>query len=500
MGSELANSLFRGSDKIPHMRFPLSAAHLTGLAAFQLALGLLFVDPRLAAIPLAAFVLLTLLAPLFPAFPYFLPIVTHGDRRRPRVALSFDDGPDPEVTPRVLDLLDEAGVKAVFFMVARKAEAHPDLVREVLARGHAVGNHSLRHDTLLMLKGPRALRADIVESQAVFRRLGVVPRAFRPPVGITNPDLWNVLLDEGLFCMNFSCRAGDLGNRRVQGLAARILGRVRPGDLLLLHDGRPPRLDVDQLLGELRALLQGLRARNLELVPPGVLVGRELMARAEGAGIAERFYDDLAEGYDAEQFESPVARSRTLEQRLFRAHWPRLSLGAGRVLEVGAGTGIFTLEIAAACREVHALDLSERMLEQLRRKAERAGLSNIVTRQGDAERLPLEGPYSVLCAFLAFEYFHDLPGFLKRVGPHMEPGARLYFCTARRSFFRFWTQVGNAMRQGIWLRARSRREVEAMLREAGIEVVRIEGHLLKVAGLGGMLLEVEGRWPETPRA
>lgn len=481
------------------MRFPLSVAHLAGIAAFQLALGLVFLDPRWATLPLAAYVLVCLFAPLFPAFPFYLPIVTHGDRRQRRVALTFDDGPDPALTPQVLDLLDREGIRAMFFMVAEKAEAHPHLVREVLARGHAIGNHSWNHDPFLMLKGPKALRADIVRAQAALGALGATPRAFRPPVGVTNPHLWPVLLDEGLFCMNFSCRGADMGNRRVKGLAARILAKVRPGDVILLHDAKPPQVDPDAVLAEMGELIRGLRARELEIVTPSLLVGRDMMTEDPGAGTTERFYDDLAETYDHEQFETAVSRSRTLEQRLFRQHWPRLSQGAGRVLEVGAGTGIFTLEIAASCREVHALDLSGRMLERLRRKAEAAGLDNIVTLQGDAETLPLEGPYSALCSFLAFEYFQDLPGFLKRVGPHMEPGARLYFCTARRSFLRFWTQVGNAIRQGIWLRARSRREVERMLRQAGIEPVRIEGHLLKGLGSGGMLLEVEGRWPESPR-
>jgi hypothetical protein len=96
---------------------------------------------------------------------------------------------------------------------------------------------------------------------------------------------------------------------------------------------------------------------------------------------------------------------------------------------------------------------------------------------------------------MAFEYFEDLPGFFRRLAPHMEPGAPVYFITARTSFLRFWIQVGNALRQGLWLKSRSRRQVTAMLRAAGVESIRTRGHLLKAFGLGGMLLEVEGRWP-----
>lgn len=478
------------------MKCPLSVAHLTGIAAFQLAFCLLFLDVRLAAIPLAVFVVVCMAAPFFPRFGFFLPIVSRGGRKLPRVALSFDDGPDPEVTPRILDFLDRHGVKAVFFMIGAKAEANPDLVREVLARGHEVGNHSWHHHPFLMLEGDRVLREEVARAQAIFQTFGVQPRAFRPPVGITSSRLWTVLLDHGMFCMNFSCRAPDLGNRRLARLAQRILGKVRPGDLILLHDVKPPQAPVDVLLAELEELVAGLKAKGLELVPPAQLVGRSLMRRKAARGAAEDFYDDLAETYDEEQFGTAVSLSRTLEQRLFRQVRPRLLEGAGEVLEIGAGTGIFTLEMAPHCRSIHAVDLSGNMLRRLEEKAARAGLVNIRTTEGNAETMALEGPYSALCSFLVFEYFEDLPGFLKRLSPHMEPGARLYFVTARRSFLRFWTQLGNALRQGLWLRARSRREVEAMLREAGVEPVRIEGHLLKGFLSGGMLLEVEGRWPD----
>jgi len=477
------------------MRFPLSLAHLTGIAAFQLAFVLMFVDVRLSAIVLFAFLLVCLIAPFLPGSRFFLPVLSHGSRKEPRVALSFDDGPDPVVTPRVLDLLDRHGLKAVFFLVGRKAEAHPEVVREILARGHDIGNHSLNHLPFLMLKGTGALRREVAGAQEILRSFGVIPRAFRPPVGITNSRLWTVLLDQNLFCLNFSCRAGDMGNRRVEGLAGRILGKVRAGDLILLHDVLPTKASVEALLDELEKVILGLREKALEVVPPARLLGRSLMQRQEVRGPAEGFYDDLAATYDQEQFGTAVAMSRTLELKLFRRRMDAILKDAGRVLEVGAGTGIFTLELAPRCREVHAMDISGNMLRLMEQKAALAGLDNIRTREGDAEALALEGPYSAVCSFLVFEYFRDLPAFFRRLAPHMEPGARVYFITARTSFFRFWTQIGNALRQGIWLRSRSRREVEAMLRAAGVESIRTEGHLLKSIFSGGMLLEVEGRWP-----
>jgi len=163
------------------------------------------------------------------------------------------------------------------------------------------------------------------------------------------------------------------------------------------------------------------------------------------------------------------------------------------VIEIGAGTGIFTLAIARRCREVVAVDVSGGMLEKLRQKAAREGLTNIRTLQGNAETINLEGAYSLACAFSSLEYLADLPAFFARLARHLEPGGTLYCITARRSFLRLFTQVGNAARQGLWLKAHSRLQIEAMLTAAGFEEIRISSHLLKSWISGGMLLEVAAR-------
>lgn len=477
------------------MLVPLAPAHLMALAAFQLAAVLLLLDPRLAAAPLLLFVAACMVAPMFPRLSFYLPIISRGRRGATGVALTFDDGPDPRVTPAVLDLLDRHGIKAAFFVIGAKAAHHPDLVRAILARGHAVGNHSQTHPPFLMLQGKRAIAREVGEAQAALLPCGVVPLAFRPPVGITNPDLWRVLLAQGMFCVNFSCRAPDLGNRRVPGLARRILGKARARDIILLHDTAPHRVTVDQLLAEFEALIQGLGRKGLAIQPLADLIGREIMA-AEPPGEqhpARMFYDGLAERYDQEQFCSGVSRSRRAEQALCAARLPGLFTGAERVLEIGAGTGIFTLDLARHCREVVAVDVSPRMLAILQRKAEAAGIGNIRPVLGDIESLELEGGFDAVCAFSALEYIADLPGLLRRLAPRMRPGATVYFITARRSLFRLVIQLGNAMRQGIWLKARSRRGMAAMLAEAGFEPIAIGTHLMKSWLCRGMLLEVVAR-------
>ena len=480
---------------------PLSPAHLFALGAFQLyAIFLVFI-PALAPLPLLLFILICIFAPIFPGCSYYLPVISKGRKGAKAVALTFDDGPDPEVTPRLLDLLARYSVTATFFVTGVNTERHPDLIRAILSRGHTLGNHSYHHSPFLMLKGSRTLRREVESAQTLFKQFGIVPLAFRPPVGITGPHLWRVLLDLGMFCVNFSCRAGDMGNRRIQNLATRLLKKVRPGDIILLHDVAPPRGEVDYLLGEFEALLVGLKAKNIEIHPLAQLIGKEIMQvgnSAAGMNATELFYDGLAATYDEEQFCSKVSISRRTELKLFTSRLPEFFQGADRVLEIGAGTGIFTTTIARHCREVEALDISWKMLALLDEKCRTEGITNIHTRVGDVETLNLDGPYDVVCAFSALEYLKDLPAFLRRLAPHVRAGGTVYFITARRSLFRLFTQIGNAMRQGLWLKAHSRRNMESMLTGAGFTTVSIESHLLKCGISGGMLLEVVARKPQEP--
>ena len=265
----------------PRIATRRSPAHWAGGAAY-LAAGLLWLAsvPAAAAAPLGAFVLACLVAPLFPQAGFFLPVIHRGGGDRRAAALTFDDGPDPRATPRLLDLLARRAAPAMFFVVGRRVEAAPDLVREILARGHTVGNHSYRHDPFLMLRSRERLRDEIVRTQAVLSDLGVRPRVFRPPVGVTNSRLPAVLGELDLACVTFSCRAGDFGNRRIGGLARRILGKVRPGAIVLLHDVAPAGAGgIDAWLEEVEAILVGLEAQGYRVLPLAELIGRPVMER-----------------------------------------------------------------------------------------------------------------------------------------------------------------------------------------------------------------------------
>jgi peptidoglycan/xylan/chitin deacetylase (PgdA/CDA1 family)/SAM-dependent methyltransferase len=412
------------------------------------------------------------------------------------VALTFDDGPDPEVTPLLLDLLDRHSVSATFFVTGERAARHPSIIRDILSRGHAIGNHSYHHFPFLMLKGIRTLRREIESTQSLLAGFGIVPLAFRPPVGITNPLLWRVLLEQGMYCVNYSCRAVDIGNRRIGRLSEKVLKAVSPGDIIALHDVAPRHVGTERLMAEFDALLRGLKEMGPEVVPLDRLIGREVMRRGGSPGEvhpAALFYDGLAADYDREQFCSPVSIVRKTGYALFEARLPSLFSPSDRVLEIGSGTGIFTLAIARRCREVTAVDISATMLEILKGKAAAEGLGNIRTIVGNAETMDIEGSYTVACAFSSLEYLTDLHSFFRRLADHIEPGGTLYFITARRSLFRLFAQIGNAMRQGLWLKARSRREIEAILSASGFEEIRIGSHLFKSWVSGGILLEAVAR-------
>ena len=254
---------------------PLSPAVRCGGIAFAAAVLLAVIDPRLATVPLTLFVALCAVAPFLPRAGFFFPVVYRGNTGRPMVALTFDDGPDPATTPRLLDLLDRHGVQATFFVTGRRAARHPHLVREIVRRGHTLGNHTYHHGRLAMYWRPALLRREIADTQAVLKQADVVPLAFRPPVGITTPPMAGVLAAGGLFTVNFSCRAADWGNRRIRRLSAAILKRVKPDDIILLHDTDAGSVNRnDRWLHEIERILKGLPARGLSVAPLERLIGR----------------------------------------------------------------------------------------------------------------------------------------------------------------------------------------------------------------------------------
>ncbi len=187
--------------------------------------------------------------------------------RRGEVALTFDDGPDSELTPRVLDLLDAHGAKASFFCIGERAAAQPGLVREIAARGHSVESHGQRHSAAFASYGPWRLMRDVEAAQdAIAGACGVAPRFFRAPFGTRNPMLDPTLSRLGLHYVSWTRRGYDTVDRRAPRVLRRLTAGLRAGDILLLHDGElgHARSVLAVLPGVLAALAErGLRGVSL---------------------------------------------------------------------------------------------------------------------------------------------------------------------------------------------------------------------------------------------
>lgn len=218
-----------------------------------------------------------------------LPALERGDE----VALTFDDGPDPEVTPQVLEMLAARGARASFFLIGQRAAEHPELVARMVREGHVVENHTHRHRHTFAFNLYPFLRREIETAQQVLGTLsGRTPAWFRAPAGMHNLFLSAVLARLGLFFVSWTWRGYDTVEQDPLRVLTRLTENLKAGDILLLHDGnaastregRPVVLEVlPELLLELER--RGLRAVPLpepKLSPNGVSFGWEAAHDAAG--------------------------------------------------------------------------------------------------------------------------------------------------------------------------------------------------------------------------
>lgn len=186
--------------------------------------------------------------------------------RRKEIALTFDDGPDPDVTPKVLDILDVHRAKASFFVIGDKAAAHPDLIREIVSRGHSIENHSRRHSSLFGFFAWTALKNEIGTAQDIVTGItGRPPRFFRSPMGMRNPLLDPVIAHLGLCYITWTRRGFDTVARNPDVVLKRLVRNLSPGDILLLHDRKTGSRRAI-VLDVLPALLDKIAAAQLKPV------------------------------------------------------------------------------------------------------------------------------------------------------------------------------------------------------------------------------------------
>ncbi len=188
---------------------------------------------------------------------------------RNEIALTIDDGPDPAVTPQVLDLLDHYAVQATFFCIGEQAARYPEVCREIVRRGHAIENHSQQHRHHFALMGPRSLMQELQTAQNTLTAIaGDPPLFFRAPAGFRNPFLDPVLARLGLRLASWSARGFDTRISDAERVKNSLLRGLRAGAILLLHDGHAARTaaGIPVILEVLPAVLKAAAAAGLRVV------------------------------------------------------------------------------------------------------------------------------------------------------------------------------------------------------------------------------------------
>ena len=202
----------------------------------------------------------------------FGPVATRFAPAGDEVWLTIDDGPHREDTPRILDLLDAAAARATFFVRGDRARAHPELIAKIHARGHQLGNHTFSHPqaTCWCLPPRRAAQEIASCNEALCEITGESPRLFRAPVGMANPFMHREARANGLRMIGWSARGFDgvVARAEPARVVRRIFAGLRPGAIVLLHEGRVGRNGEPLNVRGLQLLLEGLSQRGWRCVLP----------------------------------------------------------------------------------------------------------------------------------------------------------------------------------------------------------------------------------------
>jgi peptidoglycan-N-acetylglucosamine deacetylase len=194
----------------------------------------------------------------------FGPVLTHLPGHEPVVSITFDDGPNPHATPRILEVLRRERVRATFFVLGKHAERWPELVRRTAVEGHQLGNHGYHHRKLHR-RSPAYVRDDLTRgTEAILRASGVRPRHFRAPHGFRNPWVTPIAASLGQRTVGWSLGVWDSARPGADVIAARVLEGMNAGSILLLHDGDgyDPGGDRLQTAEALPLIIAGLRRRG----------------------------------------------------------------------------------------------------------------------------------------------------------------------------------------------------------------------------------------------
>jgi peptidoglycan/xylan/chitin deacetylase (PgdA/CDA1 family) len=192
-----------------------------------------------------------------------LRVLYHGDTETKEVCLTIDDGPNTATTKALLRILKEKRVKATFFLLGRRAQEHRDLVRAIVADGHEIGNHTMDHNRLSGLDPQEIMNELELGRDALQRASGVKVTLFRPPGGAMTEDVYRVAGELGYTTVLWTDTANDWYRQPPSQIADRILARVRPGSIIVIHDGKP------DVLAALPRIIDSLRQQGYKFKMAG---------------------------------------------------------------------------------------------------------------------------------------------------------------------------------------------------------------------------------------
>ena len=168
----------------------------------------------------------------------YIKTICKADVKDKVVALTFDDGPDEVMTEKVLDVLKKYNIQATFFLVGSKVEQYPDIVKRIFAEGHIVANHTYSHRGKFPLLSTQKAREELTKcAEAIQNTIGKKPKLFRPPFGVTNPNIGKAVKSLDFKTIGWSIRSLDTVEEKTRGeIAQKVQKKLHPGAIILLHD------------------------------------------------------------------------------------------------------------------------------------------------------------------------------------------------------------------------------------------------------------------------
>ena len=211
-----------------------------------------------------AFLIVTSLGVAIPQLRFFGNFICRGSGSKKRIALTFDDGPDPRSTPKLLELLREHKISATFFCIGKHVAAHPELAAQIIREGHLLENHSYAHSPFINFYSTTRLQNELARTQTVIEKAtGRAPQFYRPPVGLSNPNTFRAAKKLNLQVIGWTIRSLDTVIADPRKIVARVARDLQPGAIILLHDGN---ISQEKLLPTVKSLLDTLRTTGYEIV------------------------------------------------------------------------------------------------------------------------------------------------------------------------------------------------------------------------------------------